>query len=170
MQFQVPQFIETEDKIVGPLTLKQFFYVAGFSALSFALFFRLDLFVWLLVSAIIIAAGVALAFVQVNGRPLSVFLVASLSYFWQPKVYTFKPRAATPQTPTVSKRQTITPPAGGLKGLLQSLTTSKTAIPRREKPLTESFGILSKKQIDERYQVIRSLAGGSEKARRVDYR
>src|SRR3989338_737591 len=27
MQFQVPQFIEVEDKIFGPLTLKQFFYV-----------------------------------------------------------------------------------------------------------------------------------------------
>jgi len=26
MQFQVPQFIEIEDKIFGPLTLKQFLY------------------------------------------------------------------------------------------------------------------------------------------------
>src|SRR3990172_12458701 len=29
MQFQVPQFIEIEDKIFGPLTFKQFIYVAG---------------------------------------------------------------------------------------------------------------------------------------------
>ena len=29
MQFQVPQFIEIEDKIFGPLTFKQFIYLAG---------------------------------------------------------------------------------------------------------------------------------------------
>ncbi|TSC61742.1 MAG: SsrA-binding protein, partial [Parcubacteria group bacterium Athens0416_74] len=29
MQFQVPQFIEVEDKIVGPLTFKQFVFIAG---------------------------------------------------------------------------------------------------------------------------------------------
>ena len=29
MQFQVPQFIEVEDKIFGPLTFKQFVYVLG---------------------------------------------------------------------------------------------------------------------------------------------
>ncbi len=28
MRFQVPQFIETETKIVGPFTLKQFLYIA----------------------------------------------------------------------------------------------------------------------------------------------
>ena len=34
MQFQVPQFIETEDKVVGPLTLRQFMYIAGAGAAS----------------------------------------------------------------------------------------------------------------------------------------
>ena len=29
MEYQVPQFIEVEDKIFGPFTLKQFIYVAG---------------------------------------------------------------------------------------------------------------------------------------------
>jgi hypothetical protein len=29
MRFQVPQFTDVEDKIVGPLTLKQFVYLAG---------------------------------------------------------------------------------------------------------------------------------------------
>ena len=29
MQYQVPQFIEVEDKIFGPLTFKQLVYVVG---------------------------------------------------------------------------------------------------------------------------------------------
>ena len=35
MQFQVPQFIEVEDKIFGPLTFKQFVYVAGGAGLAY---------------------------------------------------------------------------------------------------------------------------------------
>lgn len=37
MQFQVPQFIEVEDKIFGPLTFKQFVYIAGGVALMYLL-------------------------------------------------------------------------------------------------------------------------------------
>jgi hypothetical protein len=37
MKYQVPQFIEIEDKIFGPLTIKQFLYVAGGAALCFIL-------------------------------------------------------------------------------------------------------------------------------------
>ena len=28
MKFQVPQFIETEEKIIGPFTVKQFIFIA----------------------------------------------------------------------------------------------------------------------------------------------
>ena len=38
MRFQVPQFIEIEDKIFGPLTIKQFIYIAGGAGLCFILF------------------------------------------------------------------------------------------------------------------------------------
>ena len=45
MRFQVPQFIEVEDKIFGPLTLKQFIYLAGAGGLVFVLWRVLPLFV-----------------------------------------------------------------------------------------------------------------------------
>ena len=38
MRFQVPQFIEVEDKIFGPMTLKQFIYMAGGAGLSFLIY------------------------------------------------------------------------------------------------------------------------------------
>jgi hypothetical protein len=38
MQYQVPQFIEIPDKIFGPLTLKQFIYLAGGAGLSFIVY------------------------------------------------------------------------------------------------------------------------------------
>ena len=39
MQFQVPQFIDVENKIIGPLSLRQFLYLAGAGLISFMLFF-----------------------------------------------------------------------------------------------------------------------------------
>ena len=38
MRYQVPQFIEVEDKIFGRLTLKQFIYVIGGGGLSFVIY------------------------------------------------------------------------------------------------------------------------------------
>ena len=38
MRFQVPQFIEVEDKIFGPLTIKQFIYLLGGAGLSFIIY------------------------------------------------------------------------------------------------------------------------------------
>ena len=35
MQFRVPQFIDIEDKVFGPFTLKQFGYIVGAGGLSF---------------------------------------------------------------------------------------------------------------------------------------
>ena len=51
MRFQTPQFIEIEDRIFGPLTLKQFIYLAGSAGLAF-LFYRtlpLILAIWLII-------------------------------------------------------------------------------------------------------------------------
>src|SRR3989344_2665997 len=44
MEYQVPQFIEVEDKIIGPLTLKQFIYLAGEAGFSY--YTRAKLFLW----------------------------------------------------------------------------------------------------------------------------
>ena len=38
MRFQVPQFIDIEDKIFGPLTFKQFVYLAGGGGLAFLIY------------------------------------------------------------------------------------------------------------------------------------
>ena len=42
MEYQVPQFIEVEDKIFGPFTLKQFIYVAGGVGLCAMLVYKVN--------------------------------------------------------------------------------------------------------------------------------
>ncbi len=90
LQYQVPQFIEIEDKIIGPLTLKQFLYLAGPAAISFILFFTVKFGVWLLVTVILGIAGMGMAFVKINGRPFVNFIFSAFWYYFNPKIYIWK--------------------------------------------------------------------------------
>jgi hypothetical protein len=90
MNFQVPQFIEVEDKIVGPLTFKQFIYLAGGAGLCFLLYAWLG---WILGAIPIIAVGAfafALAFYKINNRPFVYTAQAAVKYFLSSKFYIWK--------------------------------------------------------------------------------
>ena len=69
MRFQVPQFIEVEDKVVGPLTLKQFMYLAGGAGMAFVAYRFLPLFIAIFVIPAIAGLSLALAFYKVNNKP-----------------------------------------------------------------------------------------------------
>jgi hypothetical protein len=87
MQFQVPQFIEMEDKIFGPLTFKQFIYVAGGAGLSYLSWRILPIY---LAAPFIIGAGglgAALAFMQYNGRPFILAVEHGFYYLLRSKLY-----------------------------------------------------------------------------------
>jgi len=89
MQFQVPQFIEVEDKIFGPFTFKQFLYFAGGGGVSFILWRYLPLLVAAPLILAVMGFAVALAMGQWNGRPFILglesgfyYLIASKLYLW----------------------------------------------------------------------------------------
>jgi hypothetical protein len=91
MQFQVPQFIDTEDKIVGPLSLRQFAFVAAGGILSAILYFSVQPWLWIICSIIIFGAAIALAFVKVEGRPFASVLVSAFNFYWKPQTYVWQP-------------------------------------------------------------------------------
>lgn len=171
MQFQVPQFIETEDKIVGPLTLKQFLYVAAGGIISFMLFFVLEPWLWFTITLFLGFISVAIAFIKINGRPMSVFIPATFNYIWSPRVYTLKPRAQDKQidiaaTSRIKKDFVFS----GIKNLLEKMATSRAAIPKREQTIaTGNFGV-PQRRIKERYEIMRRITGDRQMARRIDYR
>lgn len=94
MRYQVPQFIEIEDKIFGPLTLKQFIYVAGGGGLCLIFFSLLPLYLTVILGIPVIAGSLALAFYQVNGRPMIMAVEHAFSYFLGHKLYLWKQRKA----------------------------------------------------------------------------
>jgi len=90
MQFNVPQFIEIEDKIIGPLTLKQFLYLAAGAGLLFVLWFFLTLGAFIIAAIPISAFCMALAFYKINGRPLISFLSSAINYLRKPRLYLWR--------------------------------------------------------------------------------
>ncbi len=87
MQFQVPQFIEVEDKIFGPLTFKQFVYVAGGAGAAYLLWRVLPLYLAAPLIAGVGGLAGGLAFFQWNGRPFIVALENAFFFFLRTKLY-----------------------------------------------------------------------------------
>ena len=90
MQYQTPQFIDIEDKIFGPLTLKQFIYLGGGGGLSFTAWSILPNFIALFVIAAVVSLSVALAFYKVNNKPFIYLLQASIEYVMHARLYLWK--------------------------------------------------------------------------------
>ena len=95
MQFQVPQFVEVEDKIVGPLTAMQFAYVAGGGGFLVAMWLILPLWLAILIGGPVALLGAGLAFYQVNDRPLMKILEAGFHYFRRDKLYIWSKKKPT---------------------------------------------------------------------------
>ena len=87
MQFEVPQFIEVEDKIFGPLTLKQFIYLAGGAGMSFALYKFLPFFFSVLLILPILGLSTALAFYKKDGRPFIGLVESGFKFTIGNKLY-----------------------------------------------------------------------------------
>ena len=90
MRFQVPQFIEVEDKIFGPLTLKQFIYLAGAGGVLFILLKMLPLVIAIFVAIPVVALALALAFYKINKRPFVLVLESAFKYILSNRLYIWK--------------------------------------------------------------------------------
>jgi len=95
-QFSIPQFVEIEDKIFGPLTLKQFFIFLGGIGLVVLLYKLITTFVIFILFALPVGvATLILTFGQFNGRGMGFLLSALLGYFSEPRSFVFQKDAAT---------------------------------------------------------------------------
>lgn len=86
MQFVVPQFIDVEDRIIGPITTRQFIMgiVAGlfvFLAYRFS-----DLALFIIEVIIIFGFYILMAFVKVNGRPFYFFILNIVETIKRPRL------------------------------------------------------------------------------------
>lgn len=87
MRFQIPQFIDVEDKIFGPLTLKQFIYLAGGASVALVCVTLFGKFVGAILSSPVVILSLALAFYKVNNRPFIYVIESAFKYLAKDKLY-----------------------------------------------------------------------------------
>ncbi|MBI4359376.1 MAG: PrgI family protein [Candidatus Nealsonbacteria bacterium] len=96
----MPQFIERETRVAGPITFRQFIMLGIMGALIVLLYFalvKISFMAFIFVSTIIFVATFALAFLRVGGRPLPTVLGNFVGFFVSPKVYLWKKKELSPR-------------------------------------------------------------------------
>lgn len=163
--FQVPQFIDQKPKIVGPLTLLQFFYIASAAAISFASFYIFNLFFWVIISIIALTIAAAFAFGKVNGQSMIEVVRVGFGYFLKPRVYMWQRKASNLSfsTDKLDEIQNMRKNAGfqqKLKSIVLSVTTSKSASPKDLHKNTNT---------EPGYEMATFSTGEKRKVKRVDF-
>src|SRR3989338_904024 len=74
-QFVVPQFIDVEDKIIGPITVRQFLILLAGAGASFVAYKLSDLTLFVFEFAIIAFFFFTFAFIKINGKPIHYLLL-----------------------------------------------------------------------------------------------
>ena len=90
MRFQLPQFIETEIKIIGPFTLRQFLWVAAGAVFIFLDFSILTGIVAIVIAVPIIAIAGAFAFLRIDDMPLINYVANMVSFSFGSKKYIYQ--------------------------------------------------------------------------------
>ncbi|MEK7464573.1 MAG: PrgI family protein [Patescibacteria group bacterium] len=160
--FQVPQFIEKKAKIIGPLTLEEFLYIAGAGGISLIAFYVFNFFLWLVISIVFVGAAIGLAFVKINGESAPKVLLAALNHLSKPKTYTW-------QRQMIEKSVDL--------GELEQIEELRKNMGLQEKLKSVALNIATgkifsgkrtKNEVRE-YETVTFLTGEQRKAKRVDY-
>lgn len=85
-QFVVPQFIDVEDKIIGPVTTRQFIIILGAIFIDFIAYKLLTFIFFVLFALIVTGFAIILAFAKVNGQTFHYFLLNLFQTFRRPRL------------------------------------------------------------------------------------
>lgn len=110
MMTSVPQFIDVEDKVAGPLTWKQLGWMVAMGAAVFLLYTVFSGIVFFLTAIPVALLFLALAFFRPNGMAFPQFLFYSVSFLFRPKVSIWeRPVHRTlPQAAPIVESQNVT--------------------------------------------------------------
>jgi hypothetical protein len=174
MQFQVPQFIETEDKIVGPLSLRQFLFIGAGFGICAALYFILQTWLWVILAIIVMGIAVSISFVKIQGRPLIKVVFSAFNFYWSPQTYVWQPEhAVLPQREKEISPKTNKGPS--VVGILARIKVAEGSALHKSWQGVQTGEKISDKEFAEskmygRYQIFQKMEGDRAAARRVDYR
>ncbi len=74
-QFLVPQFIDVENKILGPITVRQFVIIILTMGITFIFNKIFDFSLFLVSTLMLVVIAGAFAFLKINGTPFHLFIL-----------------------------------------------------------------------------------------------
>lgn len=132
-KFIVPQFIDKEDQILGPITVRQFLISLG---TVFTVFIESRLFAFayfIMIGLLTLAVGATFGFVKINGQPFHIFFVNFLQTSTRPKLRVWDKRPLDAELRAWIKPQALTvvqkterkerPPSSRLRDLTLTVNT-----------------------------------------------
>lgn len=90
MRFEVPQFINVEDKLFGNFTFKQALYLVGGGGSIYLIYKLLPSFAVIVLGLPIAAFSLALVFYKPNGRPFIKYVEALMTFTFTQKFYLWR--------------------------------------------------------------------------------
>lgn len=91
MQAKVPKFLDIEDRVIGPLTLRQFIVLAAGAAFIGIFNFFIEFFpLLLLVAGAIGGTATAIAFVRINQRSFIDFAFSVFGFYFGPRQFVWR--------------------------------------------------------------------------------
>ena len=114
-QYQVPQFIDIEDKILGFLTMRQFFTMLIPLASAFIFYFLFDLWLAIILFIPVLIGAAVFAFIRPNGMKFSKLFKSFLSFAFKPRLYVWKQMETIEKIDTAKLMATAKEEYEGLK-------------------------------------------------------
>ena len=110
-QFTVPQFIDIEDKILGPLSARQFLIILSMGLTDTLLYKLLSFWKFLLFGIPIFIVGVTFAFIRINGQPFHFFVLNMIQTFRKPQLRVWDKALTDAEVRTYLTGKTVVPVA-----------------------------------------------------------
>lgn len=90
MRYQVPQFVDIEDKIIGPLTLKQFLIYFSTALLLIPVYLFTDLSLFITLALPMLGVAAAFAHLKPGGKSLFEFLMNAVGFASKGRVWLWR--------------------------------------------------------------------------------
>ncbi|MFA5926720.1 MAG: PrgI family protein [Patescibacteria group bacterium] len=85
MRYKVPQNIDMQDRIIGPLTMIQFIYAIVGTGAAYSLYMTLPKPLNLIAAVPVLIFTICIVFIKINERPFLNFFLAMIEFLSAPK-------------------------------------------------------------------------------------
>lgn len=109
-KFIVPQFIDSEDKILGPITVRQFLICIAATFIVFIEYSIFTLAPFILTALPTVGIAAVFAFLKINGQPFHLFFVNFLQTYSRPMLRVWDKRLNDYEIKALAQRAAEVPP------------------------------------------------------------